>query len=180
MNPVDLGQVASALRGPTFAPLELPKLESLLGEVLERLAEVETASGAYSKAAVHMLLKIEGLGGSGSSAGSSGGSSRLPSRVRRTGLGSSSGGVSRGGVVQQQLQQAAAVLNGAGSSAAVQGSSHGDGGGSMSSNSNSIMDGSRISQEEVARLKQYLAAEQVVDGSRGAAGADAAEPSVEH
>jgi hypothetical protein len=185
MNPVDLGQVASALRGPTFALLELPKLESLLGEVLERLAEVETASGAYSKAAVHMLLKIEGVGGSGSSAGSSGGSSagssRLPSRVRRTGLGSSSGGgISRAGVAQQQLQQAAAVLNGVGGSAAVQGSSHGDGDGSLSSNSSSIMDGSRISQAEVARLKQYLAAEQVVDGSRGAAGADAAEPSVEH
>jgi hypothetical protein len=76
------------------------------------------------------------------------------------------------------LQQAAAVLNGAGSSAAVQGSSHGDGDGSMSSNSSSNTDGSSSSQEEVARLKQYLAAEQVVDGSRGAAGA--AEPSVEH
>lgn len=60
MNPVDLGQVAAALQGPTLQPLELPKLEVLLSEVLDRLAAVEVASGGYSKAAVHMLLRIDG------------------------------------------------------------------------------------------------------------------------
>lgn len=96
MNPVDLGQVAAALQGPTFQPLHLSKLEGLLLDVLDRLAALEVSSGAYSKAAMHMLLKMQGAVGlpdnsSSSSGGGSGAGSRL---VRRVPRGSSSNGSS--------------------------------------------------------------------------------------
>lgn len=58
MRPVDLGQVASALQSPVLEPLQLPKLESLLLDVLDKLASVELQSGAYSRVAVEMLMKM--------------------------------------------------------------------------------------------------------------------------
>uniref|UniRef100_A0A383VCV1 FAST kinase leucine-rich domain-containing protein n=1 Tax=Tetradesmus obliquus TaxID=3088 RepID=A0A383VCV1_TETOB len=58
MSPIDLGQVAAALQGLTFEPLGLPKLETLLLDVLDRLAAVELQSGAYSRAAVELLMRM--------------------------------------------------------------------------------------------------------------------------
>ncbi|KAF6263227.1 hypothetical protein COO60DRAFT_485251 [Scenedesmus sp. NREL 46B-D3] len=58
MNPIDLGQVAAALQGSTFEPLGLPKLETLLLDVLDRLAALELQSGAYSRAAVELLMRM--------------------------------------------------------------------------------------------------------------------------
>lgn len=95
MNPVDLGQVAAALQGPTFQPLHLSKLEGLLLDVLDRLAALEVSSGAYSKAAMHMLLKMQGAVGlpdkssSSISGVGSGAGSRLVRRVPRGSSGSS-------------------------------------------------------------------------------------------
>ncbi|WIA21123.1 hypothetical protein OEZ85_005438 [Tetradesmus obliquus] len=48
MSPIDLGQVAAALQGSTFEPLGLPKLETLLLDVLDRLAAVELQSGQFA------------------------------------------------------------------------------------------------------------------------------------
>jgi hypothetical protein len=135
MNPVDLGQVAAALQGPTLQPLELPKLEALLSEVLDRLAAVEVASGAYSKAAVHMLLRIDGqrlaaaeempvLQAAGAAASAVAGS-----RVRRVAVGSG------------------------GSSRAQQGRHDGFGGvGAAGEDS-----GAAAADDDVARLKAYMA-----------------------
>jgi hypothetical protein len=58
MNPIDLGQIAAGLQGSTFEPLGLPKLETLLLDVLDRLAAVELQSGAYSGAAVELLMRM--------------------------------------------------------------------------------------------------------------------------
>lgn len=173
LNPVDLGQVAAALQGPTFRPLELPKLEALLSDVLDKLTEVETASGAYSKAAVHMLLKIEG-----SRVQQPGGSSgRGGSRVRRVVLGSSNGsrGLNASGVGSNQhgLENAAVVSGaGIGPVAAVQHSQGVSGSGSSSSSSSSSYSSSIVGHgmqgrqaEEVAQLKEYLVERSVMDAS---------------
>jgi hypothetical protein len=85
MNPVDLGQVASALQGKTFAGLQLPKLEAFTLDVLDRLAAIEVQSAGYSKAAVELLLKVpvatEAAGGAESSRAAVNGSSKVR-RVR--------------------------------------------------------------------------------------------------
>lgn len=165
MNPVDLGLIAAALQGPTLKPLELQKLEVLLGEVLDRLASLEVSSGAYSKAAMHMLLKMKAQDGS-SSVGSSGssGSSRVggTSRFRRTAANSgSSAGSSRGsGSSQQQWQPAASILAGG-----PRQHEQVDGSGSMVS---SMVSSQTVgAAEDIARLKEYLCRQTVVDGMDG-------------
>jgi hypothetical protein len=180
MNPVDLGQVAAALQGPTFRPLELPKLEALLSEVLDKLTAVEVASGAYSKAAVHMLLKING------SAEQQQGSGKAGSRIRRVVLGSSSNGsrnVAEVSVSGQHGFGAAAVLSGVGNgahtvpaAAAAAGplEASSSGGSIRSSSSNEVSSSSTNSSsleagirqaEEVAQLKEYLVQQSVMEGS---------------
>jgi hypothetical protein len=160
MNPVDLGLIAAALQGPTLKPLELQKLEVLLGEVLDRLSSLEVSSGAYSKAAMHMLLKMKAQDGSSSS----GGSSRVggTSRVRRTAANSgSSAGSSRGsGSSQQQWQLAASILAGG-----PRQHEQTDSSGSMVSS----MDRSQNlgAAEDIARLKEYLCRQTVVEGMDG-------------
>lgn len=63
MNPIDLGQVAAALQSPVLEPLQLPKLEALLLDVLDQLAAVELQSGAYSRAALELLMRIPAVAG---------------------------------------------------------------------------------------------------------------------
>jgi hypothetical protein len=165
MNPVDLGLIAAALQGPTLKPLELQKLEVLLGEVLQRLGSLEVASGAYSKAAMHMLLKMKGQDGSaGSSSGSSssnGSGAGGTGRVRRaaTNRGSSADSSRGSGSSQQQWQLAATVLAGGPRQQQV------DESGIMVSSIVSSQDVG--SAEDIARLKEYLCRQTVVDGMDG-------------
>jgi hypothetical protein len=145
MNPVDLGQVAAALQGSTFRPLQLPKLEALLGDVLARLAALEVTSGAYSRAAVRMLLKMQSSGG-GSGSGSSSGSGGSSSRFRRIHAGRSSSS-------SRQLE-AVAVLSAPRGVAAAQHEQDSNG-----------STGAAGPLEEVARLKEILIQQSVVEGS---------------
>lgn len=178
MNPVDLGQVASALQGPTFGPLQLPKLQALLGDVSDRLASVELASGAYSKAALRMLLSMPSVGGG--SGGSSGGRAGGAGRVRRATAGSSSGSSSSSSVGRSSTidstngVMAAAVLPPAVGTALSNGashsSSHSDSDSSMLGGSSQHSNGTasaQVSEETATGLKELLAQQSLLmDGAQ--------------
>ncbi|KAF8056871.1 TBC2 [Scenedesmus sp. PABB004] len=149
MNAVDLGQLAAALQGPTFERLQLPKLEALLLAVLDRLATLEGASGAYSQAAIEMLLRMPAdAGGSGSTSGTSGSGSSSGSTSGSSGSTSGSSGSTSGS------------------------SSSGGGGGDRGSAGAANGRSSGGSSPEVAALKAQLAAL----GATPSASLDADEP----
>jgi hypothetical protein len=107
MSPIDLGQVAGALQGPTLGGLQLPKLDALLSDVLAQLAAVERGAGrgGYSRAAMELLLRMQSMGG---------GSTRP-----RAGAGSGGGGV----LQLQQPSGGGAAASGGGSSSSSSSSS---------------------------------------------------------
>jgi len=96
--------VATALQHSTLADLQLPKLERLLLDVLDRLAAVEVQSGAYSRAVMEQLMRwpqaqAAASSSAGSSNGSSSGDTGGSGKVRRVGGRSSSSGSSSAGEI---------------------------------------------------------------------------------